>query len=568
MMTKRAVLYARVSGDDRGNDGRNLAGQLDMCREYALEQDWRIVAELAEDDRGASGASFELPQLNRIREMATGGEFDILVVREIDRLSRNLAKQLIVEEELRRTGVQIEYALAEYPDSPEGRLNKHIRATIAEYEREKINERMTRGRRQKARAGSVVPHGHTPYGYRVEETDGKMMFVIHEPEARIIRSIFFWYVHGDESSKPLSINAIARKLKGTPTKQDIEGRSRKQSEYGTWSPSTVGAILKNETYAGVWHYGKNHGRRVQRPAEYQIIVEVPAIVSREIWDAAQTRRAENRKKFRGNRKYNYLLSGRVTCSDCGGRMFGHTHIDQKSGKPYGYYNCRTLRNPERYPGCSCKGMRFRVDHVDDVIWDWLRSLLTEPESLMDGLAAQREKQDAENAPLRERLQIVDGLLDDNQRQMERLLDLYLLEDFPKEVLLDRRQRLESTIEALEKERSNLRIHLEAQTLTAEQIQTIQEFAERMGKGLIAADADENFQSRRRIIEELNVQAILAIEGDEKIVHASCILEEEKVLPLTTISSGTHWQERRRAGSGPSRSHRSRTCQSLTTRLAR
>ena len=34
-MTKRAVLNARVSGDDRGNDGRNLAGQLDMCREYA-----------------------------------------------------------------------------------------------------------------------------------------------------------------------------------------------------------------------------------------------------------------------------------------------------------------------------------------------------------------------------------------------------------------------------------------------------------------------------------------------------------------------------------------------------
>ena len=61
-MTKRAVLYARVSGDDRGSDGRNLAGQLDMCREHAERQIWRIVAELAEDDRGASSALFELPQ--------------------------------------------------------------------------------------------------------------------------------------------------------------------------------------------------------------------------------------------------------------------------------------------------------------------------------------------------------------------------------------------------------------------------------------------------------------------------------------------------------------------------
>ena len=102
---KRAVLYARVSGDDRGNDGRNLTGQLDMCREHALKREWDIVAELAEDDRGASGASFELPQLDRVREMAQAGDFDVLVVREIDRLSRNLAKQLIVEEELRRAGL-------------------------------------------------------------------------------------------------------------------------------------------------------------------------------------------------------------------------------------------------------------------------------------------------------------------------------------------------------------------------------------------------------------------------------------------------------------------------------
>jgi site-specific DNA recombinase len=563
-MTMRAVLYARVSGDDRGRDGRNLAGQLDMCREHALRQGWRIVAELAEDDRGASGASFELPQLNRVREMATDGKFDILVVREIDRLSRNLAKQLIVEEELRRTGVQIEYALAEYPDSPEGRLNKHIRATIAEYEREKINERMTRGRRQKVRAGNVVMHGHTPYGYRQEQVNGKTMLVIHEPEAQVIRSIFSWYVEGDKSGKPLSINTIARQLKGTPTKQDIEGRSRKESEYGTWSPATVGAILKSETYAGVWHYGKCYESADNPTTE----VEVPALVSREMWHAAQTRRAKHNNEARGNRRYDYLLSGRVTCGRCGGKMFGHSHPDQKSGKLYSYYNCRTLRNPDRYPGRTCDGMRFRVDHVDDVVWDWIRSLLTEPESLLEGLVAQQEKQEALNAPLRERLQIVDELLDEQRRQLERLLDLYLADDFSREVLIDRKQRLENTIEALEKERNNLRLHLEARILTAEQVRTIQEFAEKLGKGLTLADAEENFQSRRRIIEELNVQAILAMEDGERVVHASCILEEGKVFTLTSTNSGTRWPARRRAGSGLSRSRRSRSCRRPAARPAR
>lgn len=96
-MTKRAVLYARVSGDDRHRDDRNLIGQLDMCREYAEQHGYEIVDELAEDDRGASGAAFDLPQLTKVREMARERVFDVLVVREIDRLSRSLAKQLIVE---------------------------------------------------------------------------------------------------------------------------------------------------------------------------------------------------------------------------------------------------------------------------------------------------------------------------------------------------------------------------------------------------------------------------------------------------------------------------------------
>ena len=45
---KRAVIYARVSSDDRGKEGRNLKSQLDMCRKYAKERQYSIVAELAD----------------------------------------------------------------------------------------------------------------------------------------------------------------------------------------------------------------------------------------------------------------------------------------------------------------------------------------------------------------------------------------------------------------------------------------------------------------------------------------------------------------------------------------
>ncbi len=114
---KRALIYARVSYDDRDTDGRNLAGQIDLGRDYCSKNGYQVVKELREDDKGASGAEINLPQLNKVREMARSGLYDILVVRELDRLSRNLAKQLTVEEELKHHGVVIKYVLYDYPDT-------------------------------------------------------------------------------------------------------------------------------------------------------------------------------------------------------------------------------------------------------------------------------------------------------------------------------------------------------------------------------------------------------------------------------------------------------------------
>jgi site-specific DNA recombinase len=512
--TKRAVLYARVSSDDRGRDGRNLGGQLEMCRTYAQEHGWRVVMELAEDDRGASGASFELPQLNRILEMAQQEEFDVLVVREIDRLSRNLAKQLIVEEELRRAGVQIEYALAEYPDTPEGRLNKHIRATIAEYEREKINERMIRGRRQKVKSGSIVCYGRPAYGYRVGEADGKSTLVIEEPEAQIVRLIFEWYVVGNGDGRPISVDSITARLTEmrVPTSGDIHGHPKKRG-YGKWGRTTVTGMLKNETYAGVWHYGTDPATRLS--------VEVPAIVSHETWEAAQARMKSNRKWAKRNTKNEYLVGRRVYCGECGLKLTSwgsaKTHLL--------YYRCPGSCDRNNVAR-ECNTPNFRADHVDPVVWEWVKSFLLDPESLAAGLKEVHQEQEKEHAPLRDRLTVVDDLIADNTTQLERLLDLYLSGDFPKETLTDRKSRLERTILALESERSGLETQLEAQLLTEKQIQSIQEFAAKVGEGLEAIGDD--FDTKRRIIEELDVWATLSVEDGQKVVYVRCMLGDEEL----------------------------------------
>jgi len=135
-----------------------------------------------------------------------------------------------------------------------------------------------------------------------------------------------------------------------------------------------------------------------------------------------------------------------------------------------------------------------------------------------------QEREQENTPIRDRLAVVDDLLADNRAQLKRLLDLYLSGDFPKEVLTERRSRLEDTVSSLEKERAGLAACLEACVLSIEQIQTIQDFAAKVGKNLEAMDDD--YDAKRGLIEMLNVQVTLVVENGDKVVYGRCIVGED------------------------------------------
>ena len=463
-----------------------------------------------------------------------------MLVRELDRLSRNLAKQLIVEQELKRAGVVIEYVLGEYPDTPEGRLNKHIKATIAEYEREKIAERMARGRRLKVKAGNVLVYGRPPYGYEVLERNGKWALEAHKPEVRVVKVIFRWYTEGDGEGGPMSIREITKRLTEMkiPTWADKNGAPRKVRGYGVWSTTTVNNILNNEVYVGTWFFGKYNGRsKRQNPRETWIAVSVPSIVDQGTWERAQVQLKRNKEMASRNTKYPYLLARRVTCGVCACKMYGV--VKRVKETVYPYYRCTSpLRvNPTQV----CNLPHFRVDHVDAAVWEWARLFLTNPVTLAEGLRAQQAERERANAPLQERLAVVDDLLTDNLQQLERVLDLHLSGDFPKEILTERRTRLEKTITALERERDGLADQIEAQMLTNEQILSVQDFAAQVAEGMEIADAD--FETRRRVIEMLDVQVTLAVEDGEKIVYARCMLGKD-VLPVAPNTICGSWRPKR------------------------
>ncbi len=515
-MTKRAVTYARVSSDDRNKGGLNLSGQLELCRAYALKKGYTVVAELAEDERGVSGALLESPALTQALEMASRHEFDILIVREIDRFARSLAKQLIVEQEFHKLGIELEFALESFDNSPEGGLQKNIKAVIAEFERVKINERTRRGRHQKVRAGNVLVHGQPPFGYRQQNRDGKIALAIHESEARIVRLIFNWFVLGEENTPPLSSRKIAKRLceENIPAPSEREGVSR------GWSRSTIQQILKNETYAGVWHYGKfanKDGKRVSHPQHRWLPLQSPAIITPEIWKMAGKRRGENFRRSPRNARHQYLLHDHVTCTVCGSRMATRSGDGRKRSL---YYFCPAARKKS----AQCTNKRFyRAGYIDNAIWAWLKNLLSDPMVAESGLEELIRQNQETVSPLQERMEIVKGLLDDYNDQLRKLADLYIDGNFSRDRLMARKKKLEGKIAGLANEYAQLTERLHASSFSPEQADLLKKFVQEIARRLDAAD--HNFHIRRKIVDFLQVNVGLSWQDRNAIAKVIFTLGE-------------------------------------------
>ena len=112
-------------------------------------------------DHGVSGAKEQRPALDRLLADARRRRFDVLVCWRLDRLGRNLRHLVTLLDELAALGVSF-VSLGEGIDctTPAGRLQLHVLAALAEFERARCVERvpagLARARREGKRLGRPV----------------------------------------------------------------------------------------------------------------------------------------------------------------------------------------------------------------------------------------------------------------------------------------------------------------------------------------------------------------------------------------------------------------------------
>lgn len=139
----RAAIYMRVSTIDRG---QSVEMQLLELREYLARRGWTLAGEYV--DAGFSGSKDSRPELNRLIANARRRRFDAVVCYRYDRFSRSLRHLVNSLGEFDALGIHF-VSIHEGVDTstPQGRLVFGIFASIAEFERELIRERVRSGLR-------------------------------------------------------------------------------------------------------------------------------------------------------------------------------------------------------------------------------------------------------------------------------------------------------------------------------------------------------------------------------------------------------------------------------------
>jgi len=350
-----------------------------------------------------------------------------------------------------------------------------------------------------------------------------------------VRLIYTWYAEGSDDEGPMTIYRVRERLDqiGAPTyslRGPGAGRRRAAGRLRHWTRSSVYQILTSETYAGTWYYGKTRtekrvvdgqekGVTVTNPRESWIPVEVPAIVTREQWDAAQEQLERNRRRS-PSRKYAYLLSGRVVCGLCDHRVAGSGLTS--SGRTYTYYRCPASKNPEDYRA-SCLLPAFDSSAVDAAVWAWLEGWLVDPEQLQDGLEQHRNGDPDRLQLVRDQLARLDREMARTREDRERILDLFVARAFSRCELLERVRRLEDLLAAQEARQRELQAVVDADAANRDRVRTLQQFADRVRSTLSLADAD--FATRERLVNELDLEVTLRTVDEEREVWITRLLGE-------------------------------------------
>jgi DNA invertase Pin-like site-specific DNA recombinase len=215
----RAIGYVRVSSRAQATDGGSLEAQREAIVRHAVLSGLDLVR--IETDGGISGGKSEdkRPGLAAVLEAIRSGAASVVIVRHVDRLSRDSSLAGYLRVQVKRAGGRIEI-IEEAKNDP---IRQAVDTMLAELEKIRGSERMRSF--HAARKAKGLGSGPAPFGMRIGP-NGRL-----QPDPAVAGTVERILALRDQGA---SLRVIARHLNA----DHVAGRR--------WNPMTVSGVLRRQ----------------------------------------------------------------------------------------------------------------------------------------------------------------------------------------------------------------------------------------------------------------------------------------------------------------------------------
>ena len=371
----RVAAYCRVSTDSEEQLTSYEAQRTYYTDKIMSNPEWTMAGLFA--DEGITGTSAQKrPEFLRMIRQCRQKKIDLILTKSVSRFARNTLDSIQFTRELLIAGVGVFFQndnINTFDEDSELRLT--IMSGIAQDELRKLSSRVKFGHQQ-AIKNNVVLGNSRIFGYRKENK----RLVIDEDEAQMVRELFILYATDQYSMKQLETLFWEKGYRNHNGKKIAH--------------TTMSGMISNPKYKG--YYVGNKVRVVDMftkkqkflpPEEWVMFKDesgeiVPAIVSEELWDAANavlSRRSTDVKQRQNQCRHANLLTGKLFCTHCGAAYYRRDSKD-KHGKINSKWVCSgKIKNGAD----SCPSVALYEDELKPLLFSVFQDTQADAEAMID-----------------------------------------------------------------------------------------------------------------------------------------------------------------------------------------